>query len=182
MFLLGISLSTLLRNIIYFCPTTTYILSSTRLQDDDKLINVTFFLSFVLVVTVMKKERESKLKNICNVNVARIARKRKARKSEEARISASAYSNPLQRHEHVQSSGLLLIESKYRLGKMRSHCTRIRIHLWTVKQWFKYYLCSFYWYKRTHWQYTVLIVVEEVVRSIPLEKVFICSGCMVMSE
>ena len=34
----------------------------------------------------MKKERESKLKNICNVNVTRIARKRKARKIEETRI------------------------------------------------------------------------------------------------
>ena len=38
----------------------------------------------------IEKERESKLKNICNVNVARIARKRKARKSEETRNSASA--------------------------------------------------------------------------------------------
>ena len=36
------------------------------------------------------------------MNVARIARKRKARKSEETRNSASAYnSNPLQLHSHV---------------------------------------------------------------------------------
>ncbi len=63
----------------------------------------------------MKKERESKLKNICNVNVARIAEK--AKKQEIRRVHNS---NPLQRHEHVQPSGPLLImnlESKYRLGK-----------------------------------------------------------------
>ena len=56
----------------------------------------------------MKKERESKLKNICNVNIARIARKRKAKKQEIRRVHNS---NPLQRHEHVQSSGLLLIRN-----------------------------------------------------------------------
>ncbi len=45
--------------------------------------------AIVLFVCCMMK-LWSKLKNICNVNVARIARKRKARKSEETRNSASA--------------------------------------------------------------------------------------------
>ena len=65
-----------------------------------------------------KKERESKLKNICNVNVAiGLPGKEKAKKQEIRRVHNS---NPLQRHEHVPSSGLLLIRNfriKYRLGK-----------------------------------------------------------------
>ncbi len=41
----------IVRSIIYFCPTTTYV-SSTRLQDDDKLINVTINVR----TTVIKKK------------------------------------------------------------------------------------------------------------------------------
>ncbi len=58
-----------------------------------------------------EKERESKLKNICNVNVARIARKEKHEKAKKQEIWRVHNSNPLQCHEHVQSSDLLLIRN-----------------------------------------------------------------------
>ncbi len=50
------------------------------------------------------------------MNVARIARKEKREKAKKQEIRRVHNSNPLQRHEHVQPSSLLLImilKSKY---------------------------------------------------------------------
>ena len=60
----------------------------------------------------MKKERESKLKNICNVTaLLGLPGKEKREKAKKQEIRRVHNSNPLQRHEHVQSSGLLLIRN-----------------------------------------------------------------------
>ncbi len=80
------------------------VLSSTRLQDDDKLINVTFILS--LMYYCNEKRKGIKTKNICNnyinVNVARIARKKKREKAKKQEIRRVHNSNPLQRQCTVE--------------------------------------------------------------------------------
>ncbi len=103
-------------------------------------LNFSCFLTFLLGIShfiieeyntaVLKKKGNQTKKTFVMWTLLGLPGKEKREKAKKQEIRRVHNSNPLQRHEHVQPSGLLLImilESKYQLGKNEPRITEFTI-------------------------------------------------------